>query len=160
MSRYSQVCRSLSSWSQRRLLLGKASSVKVSSSHHRCITVMGMMPEANTSIHISSQCHQQRHLSSMSSGEQQQTSKLNIKGNLVQPISEAQRRAAQLELDRMNESTSRLLQMTNVPVSDSIVNEARVALNYWSRRWYMHYHPGFGRAAKGKKRIFCNIWKR
>ena len=133
------------------MLLRKASSVKVSSSHHRCITVMGMMPGANTSIHISSQCHQQRLLSSISSGEQQQTSKLNIKGNVVQPISEAQRRAAQLELDRMNESTSRLLQMTNVPVSDSIVNEARVALNYWSRRWHMHFHPGFGRAARGSQ---------
>lgn len=33
--------------------------------------------------------------------------------------------------------------------SDAIVNEARVALHYWSRRWYMHFHPGFGRAAKG-----------
>ena len=112
---------------------------------------MGMMPGANRSINISPLlCHQQRPLSS-SSGQQQQTSKLNIKGNIVQPISDAQRRAAQLELDRMNESTSRLLQMTNVPVSDSIVNEARVALNYWSRRWYMHFHPGFGRAAKGSQ---------
>ncbi len=35
------------------------------------------------------------------------------------------------------------------PISDAIVNEARVALHYWSRRWYMHFHPGFGRAAKG-----------
>ncbi|KAL7537018.1 hypothetical protein ACHAXR_007541, partial [Thalassiosira sp. AJA248-18] len=34
-------------------------------------------------------------------------------------------------------------------VSEAIVNEARVALHYWSRRWYMHFHPGFGRAAKG-----------
>ncbi len=107
------------------------------------------MPAVNTSIHNWSKCQQQRNLSS--SGQQQQTSKLNIKGNIVQPISDAQRRAAQLELDRMNESTSRLLQMTNVPVSDSIVNEGRVALNYWSRRWYMHFHPGFGRAAKGSQ---------
>ena len=66
-------------------------------------------------------------------------------------VSDAQRRAAQLELDRMNESTSRLLQMTTVPMSEAIVNEARVALHYWSRRWYMHFHPGFGRAARGSQ---------
>lgn len=83
-------------------------------------------------------------------------------------VSEAQRRSAQLELDRMNLSTSRLLRMDLKTVwgattsaalpeqddrgsarSDAIVNEARVALHYWSRRWYMHFHPGFGRAAKG-----------
>ena len=34
-------------------------------------------------------------------------------------------------------------------ISEAIVNEARVAIHYWSRRWYMHFHPGFGRAAKG-----------
>lgn len=34
-------------------------------------------------------------------------------------------------------------------ISEAIINEVRVALNYWSRRWYMHFHPGFGRAAKG-----------
>ena len=96
--------------------------------------------------------------------------------------SETQRRSAQLELDQMTHSTSRLLGMmtdlktarcssmttttvssspetpsTDInddqhqvgPLSDAIVNEARVALHYWSRRWYMHFHPGFGRAAKG-----------
>eukprot|EP00985_Skeletonema_marinoi_P007646 scaffold3384_cov122-Skeletonema_marinoi.AAC.4 len=147
MSRYCQVCRSLSSWSQRRLLGQAASSIKASSLH-RGISVMDIMPAVNTSIHISSLCQQRR---TLSSSGQQTTSKLNIKGNIVQPISEAQRRAAQLELDRMNESTSRLLHMTDVPVSDSIVNETRVALNYWSRRWYMHFHPGFGRAAKGSQ---------
>ena len=83
----------------------------------------------------------------------------------IKPVSEAQRRSAQLELDRMNLSTSRLLSMknnnlltttdddgnnnNNVIISEAIVNEARVAIHYWSRRWYMHYHPGFGRAAKG-----------
>ena len=107
---------------------------------------MEIMPAANTSIHSFSLCRQQRTLSS--SGQQQQNPN---KRTVVQPISDAQRRAAQLELDRINESTSRLLQMTNVPVSDSIVNETRVALNYWSRRWYMHFHPGFGRAAKGSQ---------
>lgn len=106
-----------------------------------------MPAAANTSIHTSPLYQQQRNLSSSN----QQTSKFNVKGNIAQPISEAQRRAAQLELDRMNESTSRLLEMTTVPVSDSIVNEGRVALNYWSRRWYMHFHPGFGRAAKGSQ---------
>ena len=66
-------------------------------------------------------------------------------------VSEAQRRSAQLELDRMKLSTSRLLSMNtnNTTISEAIVNEARVAIHYWSRRWYMHYHPGFGRAAKG-----------
>lgn len=90
-------------------------------------------------------------------------------------VSESQRRSAQLELDRMTLSTSRLLGMdlksasctttTSISprsetsssskddqvnaLSDAIVNEARVALHYWSRRWYMHFHPGFGRAAKG-----------
>ena len=73
----------------------------------------------------------------------------------------------------MNRSTSRLLSMklrplqttnnnekhddsdvshtnSSIPlISEAIVNEARVALHYWSRRWYMHFHPGFGRAAKG-----------
>jgi pentatricopeptide repeat protein len=110
---------------------------------------MAIMPATNTSIHASYLCQRQRNLSS--SGHQQQTSKLNIRGSIIQPVSDAQRRAAQLELDRMNESTSRLLQMTSVPVSDSIVNESRVALHYWSRRWYMHHHPGFGRAAKGSQ---------
>jgi len=110
---------------------------------------MEIMPANNSSIHISHLRQRQRTLSS--SGQQQKTTKLNIRGNIIQPISDAQRRAAQLELDRMNESTSRLLQMTHVPFSDSIVNEARVALHYWCRRWYMHFHPGFGRAAKGSQ---------
>ena len=70
-------------------------------------------------------------------------------------ISEAQKRSAQLELDRMVHSTSRLLSLdlttTNDKISEAIVNEARVAIHYWSRRWYMHYHPGFGRNAKKRK---------
>ena len=65
----------------------------------------------------------------------------------------------------MNRSTSRLLASTLATRQENdengdgdgdgdvataaVVNEARVALHYWSRRWYMHFHPGFGRAAKG-----------
>lgn len=50
----------------------------------------------------------------------------------------------------MTQSTTRLLAITDPSqITDAIVNEARVALHYWSRRWYMHFHPGFGRAAKG-----------
>jgi len=55
----------------------------------------------------------------------------------------------------MSRSTSRLLAMnldtedSSTATSEAVVNEARVALHYWSRRWYMHFHPGFGRAAKG-----------
>lgn len=72
-----------------------------------------------------------------------------------EPISEAQRRSAQLELEQMTQSTSRLLAITDSTlITDAIVNEARVALHYWSRRWYMHYHPGFGRAAKGSALSF------
>ncbi|KAL3788273.1 hypothetical protein HJC23_011905 [Cyclotella cryptica] len=67
-----------------------------------------------------------------------------------EPVSEAQRRSAQLELEQMTQSTSRLLAIEDSAlISDAIVNQARVALHYWSRRWYMHFHPGFGRAAKG-----------
>ena len=84
-------------------------------------------------------------------------------------VSEAQRRSARLELDRMKTSTNRLLSLprhitcddgvaktkttktTTKKITDhASVNEARVALRYWSRRWYMHFHPGFGRAAKGE----------
>lgn len=72
-----------------------------------------------------------------------------------QNVSEAQRRAAQLELQQMNQSTSRILglQLTSNNVSEVIseatVNEVKSAIHYWSRRWYMHFHPGFRRAAKG-----------
>jgi len=70
-------------------------------------------------------------------------------------ISEAQKRSANLELDRMVHSTSRLLSLdlttSNDTISEAILNEARVAIHYWSRRWYMHYHPGFGRNAKKRK---------
>ncbi|KAL7517793.1 hypothetical protein ACHAWX_002683 [Stephanocyclus meneghinianus] len=67
-----------------------------------------------------------------------------------EPVSEAQRRSAQLELEQMTRSTSRLLAIKDSAlITDAIINEARVALHYWSRRWYMHFHPGFGRAAKG-----------
>lgn len=123
--------------------LGQTSSSSIrTSSLHRRIAVMDFIPVARTSSIIRTQ----------STTSQQQTSKLNIKGNIVQPVSDEQRRAAQLELDRMNTSTSRLLQMTSVlPISEAIVNETRVALNYWSRRWYIHFHPGFGRAAKGSQ---------
>jgi len=59
----------------------------------------------------------------------------------------------------MVHSTSRLLSLDLTTdnnnnegrISEAIVNEARVALHYWSRRWYMHYHPGFGRNAKKRK---------
>lgn len=69
---------------------------------------------------------------------------------MKEPISEAQRRSAQLELEQMTQSTARLLAITDSSlITDAIVNETRVALHYWSRRWYMHFHPGFGRAAKG-----------
>ena len=151
MSRYCQVCRSLpSSWRRGQMVclvtppsLGQTSSSSIrTSSLHRRIAVMDFIPVARTSSIIRTQ----------STTSQQQTSKLNIKGNIVQPVSDEQRRAAQLELDRMNTSTSRLLQMTSaLPISEAIVNETRVALNYWSRRWYIHFHPGFGRAAKGSQ---------
>eukprot|EP00584_Thalassiosira_punctigera_P016355 CAMPEP_0172576154 /NCGR_PEP_ID=MMETSP1067-20121228/137578_1 /TAXON_ID=265564 ORGANISM="Thalassiosira punctigera, Strain Tpunct2005C2" /NCGR_SAMPLE_ID=MMETSP1067 /ASSEMBLY_ACC=CAM_ASM_000444 /LENGTH=1179 /DNA_ID=CAMNT_0013368817 /DNA_START=1300 /DNA_END=4836 /DNA_ORIENTATION=- len=89
--------------------------------------------------------HPSRHLSAVSNAAAPSTTK---------PVTESQRRSAQLELDHMNRSTSRLLGMNlneegGASVSGAIVNEARVALHYWSRRWYMHFHPGFGRAAKG-----------
>ncbi|KAL9188124.1 hypothetical protein ACHAXT_006502 [Thalassiosira profunda] len=73
-------------------------------------------------------------------------------GHSVKPVSEAQRRSAALELERMTKSTARLLDINitkDNELSAAVVNEARVALHYWARRWYMHFHPGFGRAAKG-----------
>ena len=144
MIRCCHVCRSIPSWGQRGRLL-QSSAIAKSPPLHRRVSVMDIMPAIESSLH-----HQQWKLTS-SSQRRQYASKLNIIGNSVEPVSEAQRRAAQLELDRMNESTSRILQMKNISVSDSIVNETRVALNYWSRRWYMHFHPGFGRAAKGSQ---------
>ena len=65
-------------------------------------------------------------------------------------ISEAQRRSAQLELEQISQSTDRLLSIRDsASITEANVNETRVALHYWSRRWYMHFHPGFGRVAKG-----------
>ena len=70
-------------------------------------------------------------------------------------VSEAQRRAAQLELQQMNQSTSRILGLhltsnnASEVLSEATVNEVKSAIHYWSRRWYMHFHPGFRRAAKG-----------
>ena len=55
----------------------------------------------------------------------------------------------------MNQSTSRILGLhlnsDNVSevISEATVNEVKSAIHYWSRRWYMHFHPGFRRAAKG-----------
>lgn len=110
-----------------------------------------------------------KHLSNTSPYREINT--LNINAGLAKPVSEAQRRQAQLELDRMELSTVRLLNLTinssselksddNVAtISDAIVNEARVALHYWSRRWYMHFHPGFGRAAKGSSLTFQALQK-
>lgn len=78
-----------------------------------------------------------------------------LAGGAAPKVSEAQRRSAQLELDRMNKSTVRLIDAMSTKddgasaLSEAFVNEVRVALHYWSRRWYMHFHPGFGRAAKG-----------
>ncbi|KAL7549589.1 hypothetical protein ACHAWF_012854 [Thalassiosira exigua] len=71
-------------------------------------------------------------------------------GGAIKHSTREQRRAALLELDRMNQSTSRLLDTDlKGAATDAHVNEARVALRYWSRRWYLHFHPGFGKAAKG-----------
>ena len=63
---------------------------------------------------------------------------------------------ARLELDRTATSPNCLLLLPvnangwHVLIDDATVNECCMALRHWSQRWYMHFHPGFGRAAKGE----------
>ena len=134
----------------------------VSSSHHVDVhlTTSSLQIDISRLQHVNNTPLQQyRYLSSSSPNNESTTNNNNNSiGSSTKPaVSEAQRRAADLELNRMNVSTSRLLSMNfnsanssdNNIISEAIINEVRVALHYWSRRWYMHYHPGFGRAAKG-----------
>ncbi len=62
------------------------------------------------------------------------------------PISPEQRKAADLELERMKLSTEHIIttfsdQNSRSNISSAFVNEVRVTFNYWISRWNLHYHP-------------------
>lgn len=141
-----------SSWHQRLRLLIANRELQLT------IGIFQKVPHIITTVPSSSSSHRWHggsswlsptSTTSQSSAFSSQRRAANIRTN-KEPISEAQRRNAQLELEQMSRSTTRLLAVADSSsVTDAMVNEARVALHYWSRRWYMHFHPGFGRAAKG-----------
>ena len=147
-----------SSWHQRlRFLIAKREQTRCNKNGIFPIPHNDVMVSSSSSYH-----HWQHHgsslllstqsFSSFCSKRSSSSSTRSNSNNAKEPISEAQRRNAQLELEQMSKSTTRLLAITpddSSSITDAMVNEARVALHYWSRRWYMHFHPGFGRAAKG-----------
>ena len=71
------------------------------------------------------------------------------------PISPEQRKAADLELERMKLSTENIVSTlsrhesaTNdskkqgrSQISNAFINEVKVTFNYWTSRWIIHYHP-------------------
>lgn len=71
-----------------------------------------------------------------------------IKNSSLPPISPTQRKAANLELERMKISTDHILSKLSIESSiiqsigtDAFINEVRVVLNYWVSRWNLHFHP-------------------
>jgi hypothetical protein len=60
-------------------------------------------------------------------------------------LNPAQRKAAELQLQTMEQSTKRILERKIDTISshevDSFANEIRVAIHFWSNKWIVHFHP-------------------
>jgi len=75
--------------------------------------------------------------------------------NLIksQGLNPAQQKGAQVQLQNMEQSTARILNMSPADIDfrnnnnststsvDALANDVRVAIHFWSHKWIIHHHP-------------------